>query len=114
MQKLAMLLGIILFSSNTLADYSGVRTIDRVRVDTQYVYFGVTPTPANTCNNWGEELKFDHSTEYGKSFLSTLLSAKATNAKVDLWYHASSAPGTTQENGCGSEQVSVLTGIAIR
>jgi len=114
MKKIAMLIGIILFSSNALADFSGVRSIDRVRVDTQYVYFGATPTPTNTCSSWGEDLKFDHTTEYGKSFLSTLLSAKATGAKVDLWYHASSAPGTTHENGCGGEQVSVMTGIAIR
>jgi len=105
---------IVIFSTNLLADYQGSVSINRVRIDGTYVYFGVTPQPANTCSNWGEHLKFDHTTDKGKSFLSALLTAKSSGSKIDLWYHASTNPGTNESNGCGGNEISIMVSIAIK
>lgn len=96
------------------AGYAGNLSVNRIRMDDPLVYFGTTPQPASTCSNWGEYFKFDHTTPAGKSFLSTLLMAKASGKFLDVWYIESSSPGTTQANGCNRDALSVITGIGVR
>ena len=71
-----------------------------------YTMFSTIPQPANTCSSWGEYFKFDHKTETGKAFLSMLLTAKSSAQQIQVWYTASTAPGTNQSNGCNSAAVS--------
>lgn len=96
------------------AEYAGNVEVRRVRLDGTTAWVGVGPQAAGTCSNWGEHLKFDHTTAAGKNFLSTILTAKAMGGRIDVWYTLSSAPDTDQSNGCGSAATSVLSGVAIR
>lgn len=95
------------------AGYAGKLSVNRIRMDDPMVYFGTTPQPASTCSNWGEYFKFNHTTPAGKSFLSTLLMAKASGKLIDVWYMESGAPGTDQSNGCDKDSLALLTGIGV-
>lgn len=112
-KKYASTLMMILFSGSVFADYSGTTNVKRIRVHETGTYVGFYPQPANTCSSFGEHIKFDHNTENGKAFLSTLLSAKMSGKAVHLWYTASMAPGTNETNGCTDSAMSVLTGVGI-
>lgn len=68
--------------------------------------------PQQACSNWNAYFIYDHTTETGKQFSSILLAAIAAERKVDIWYNASSAPGTTHNNGCTSATMAVVTGVS--
>jgi len=108
-----LVLLIVLFINAANADYSGNTNVKRIRVHEGSTFVGFDPQPGNTCSSWGEHIKFDHTTETGKAYLSTLLSAKMSGKPVHLWYTASTLPGTNQTNGCGDSAMSVLTGVGI-
>ncbi|HEY5603191.1 MAG TPA: hypothetical protein VIM41_08795 [Gammaproteobacteria bacterium] len=112
-KKYTLMLALLFFSSLVSADYVGNTNIKKIRVHDTVTLVGFDPQPANTCSNWGEYIKFDHRTETGKAYLSTFLSAKMSGKPVQLWYIASSAPGTNQTNGCYDGTTSTLTGVGI-
>ena len=104
---------LVISQTANAAGYAGKLSVNRIRMDDPIVYFGTTPQPASTCSNWGEYFKFDHTTPAGKSFLSTLLMAKASGKLLDVWYIESNAPGTDQSNGCAKDSLAVVTGIGV-
>lgn len=100
---------------NALAqEYASVLTIARLRVHEGYAQFGTSVQPKNTCSNYGEYFKVDLTTVDGRHFLATLLTAKAADKPIDVWYTTSSAPGTDATNGCNGTTVSVLKAVSIR
>lgn len=109
----AALAGFAVSSYSQADNYAGSLSVERVRIEAQFVIFGVNPIPPETCSNWGETLKFDHTTEFGKAALSALLVAKASGKLIDAWYHTSSAPGTFESNGCGTDQLSNMYIISL-
>lgn len=96
------------------AENAGNLDVDRIRVGATSTYFGVTPAPAGTCSNWGEEFIFDHTTETGKSYLSMLMAAKISKVKIQVWYEVSTAPGTDETTGCTSTTISTISIIALQ
>lgn len=104
----------VFFTQNTLAEeYSGALSVARVRVDPNGAFVGTNTQPGSTCSNWGEYFRFDHLSPHGKSLLAILLTAKVAGKTVEIWYTASSAPGTNQTNGCYDTTISTLTGVSI-
>lgn len=73
------------------------------------VMFGTSRQPGNTCNNGSRYFRFDSSTEGGKAMLSTLLAAKATGSRVQIWYAPSTAPGTD----CNTSSMAVVTSLGM-
>jgi hypothetical protein len=95
------------------AEHIDSLVVARIRMDSQLAVLGTTTQPANTCNWHGEFFVFDHTTSAGKSFLGTLLTAKASGRTISVWYTASGAPGTNASNGCTATTVSTLIAVAI-
>jgi hypothetical protein len=95
------------------AGYSGILSVARVRVHPAETYVGTSLQPSDTCSEFGEFYKFDHTTPHGKSLLATLLTAKATGKNVEIWYLPSTASGTNQTNGCNTSTMAVLTGVSL-
>ena len=83
-------------------------------IGTNNVYVGLVAPPADTCSTWGEHMVFDPTTDNGKAFLSALLAAQLADRTIDIWYTASSAPGSDQTNGCTGAAIAVLLQIRIR
>ena len=105
---------LLLFCSPTSAgEYFGNSTITTIRVGTD-VYVGIDPQPTNTCSHWGEHVWFDPTTVLGKTLLAGLLAAQAANKTINLWYTASTAPGTDQSTGCSTIAMAILTRIRIK
>lgn len=46
-----------------------------------------TTRPEGTCNYFSSTIKFDSSTDSGKTLLTTLLTAHVAERKVDIWFH---------------------------
>jgi len=101
-------------STNVYAGYADGVNVARVRIhDNGEAFFGVDVQPVGTCSNWGEYLKFDHTTPAGKTLMSALLVAKSSGKPIGVWYDDSSVPGATQENGCSESAMAVLTAISL-
>ena len=108
-----MIIGSIftLLTVNAYAGYSGNHTISGFfGADT--IKFGVdNRTTSDTCAYWGRHFKFDATTAAGKNILSILLAAKMANKKITVWYTASTAPGTTESNGCNPNTMATINEI---
>jgi len=113
MNKILTVFVFFFISMDVLADYSGGHTLTRIRVHVTEVYFDTTSTVPNTCNSWGEVLRFDHTTDLGTKMLTVLLTAKASGKKVAFWYIATTAPGKDHHSGCNEETMATLTAVAI-
>lgn len=112
--KAGLAIALAATAGNAVADYAYNLTVARVRTHTNgYVYVGVTPQPSGTCSLWGEYWRFDPTTPIGKSLMATLLTAKATGRPIEMWYNASSVPGTDQASGCTDSTLAVLTAIGL-
>jgi len=104
----------LLLSTSAAAGFSGSVSIkDLYSGADGIVRFASTNQPAGTCDHWGWHLQFDASTSGGKTMLSTLLASKQAEKEVNIWYTDSSAPGTSQTNGCSAESMATLTGVSI-
>ena len=78
------------------------------------IKFGVNNADTtNTCSIYGRHFQFDATTEGGKNMLSILLAASMAGKKINVWYTASSAPGTNNTNGCNDSSIAVLTQIGL-
>ena len=90
-------------------------TLARIRVQEDFglTFVGTNTQPEYTCKLNQEYFKLDHTTPDGKGFLATLLAAKMGGKTVQIWYSASSAPGTISTNGCTITTISELVGVAI-
>ncbi len=74
-----------LFSIPTFADdWTGTLKIRSIRIMSDSTYVGIQGSVPNTCNNWGEILKFDNKTEHGKALLTALLTAKSSGTPFDI------------------------------
>jgi hypothetical protein len=112
--RVAPLAAALFYSGSSLADeYAGGLTVARVRVHSTKLAFGTTSQPANTCNEYGEYFRFDPTTTSGKNWMAIVVTAKTTGKPIDVWYKASTAPGTDSNSGCSDSTNSVLTGIAL-
>jgi hypothetical protein len=110
-----MVASIIYLLSFTLCDfaYGGFDAgfkVTRLSVQSDgYVFFGTDRAPYNTCNYWYFYLQFDSNSIAGKQMLATLLTSKATNTSIDLWYNYTTTPGAVDVD-CA---ISTVTGIAL-
>ena len=95
--------------------YAGHMQITTLRaIGTNNIYVGLALPPSDTCTNFGEHLVFDYTTDNGKAIFSALLAAQAADKDFDIWYSASTAPGSDQSTGCTGAAVSVLHQVRIR
>ncbi|MDH5325959.1 MAG: hypothetical protein OEZ68_00660 [Gammaproteobacteria bacterium] len=76
--------------------------------------FGVDLSVANVCNYFGRHFRFDATTPEGKNMLAILLTAISTKRKIDVWYTASTAPGTDNNSGCTFGALAVITSVGIK
>lgn len=103
-------IALVLMCGTSLAatSYTAGLTVTRIWLSGANAYVYTDPQPADTCSYWGAYLVFDHTTQIGRSYLSTLLVAKTSGSVIDAWYSFSSSPGSNQTNGCDSAAVSTL------
>ncbi len=103
----------IVWSVPTLAEeYGGSMIVKSIRSGSNgQTFVGVVAPPPLTCDSWGEQFWFEHTTVSGKAMLAILLTLQITKGPTDVWYLPSSAPGTTQ---CTSPVTSLLTGVRTR
>jgi len=99
-------------SSSALAEYSTGELGRIITMASGTVLFGMKVQPPNSCNNFTEQVRFDATTQAGKNLLSSLLAAKAANRTVNIWYTASTTPGTSYPT-CNEYTMAELTSIAI-
>jgi hypothetical protein len=112
--KTIIVIASLLFISTANAGYLGGKTPLYI-YGSKGVAFGIAKQnlPKDLCSYWGRQFTFDATTESGKNMLSILLAAKMANKKIDIWYRASKAPGTSHTNGCKHSTMAVLTMIGI-
>lgn len=91
-----------------------VTSVKRVYT-TEYgiTYVGFSAQPPGTCSYWGEYMKFDTTTDAGKNMLSVVIAAKVSKHSVNIWYAESSAPGSTNTDGCNTTTMATLTGVGL-
>lgn len=112
---LAVSMIMLLAYTPAYADFIGGQTISRIFTGATYTSFGVqNAPPAKTCDYFGIQFRFDHTTPAGKAKLSMLLSAKMAGKKLDVWYWPSTAPGTNHKTGCNGTTLSSSHMIGIR
>ncbi|GLX78751.1 hypothetical protein tinsulaeT_20910 [Thalassotalea insulae] len=105
-----------IFSGNVIAEngYSAGHTINKLYIQNDgYVSFGTDKPVTDSCNYFGYQFTFDTTTEAGKSKLSLLLAAKMAEKKVNLWYRASTTPGTDQNNGCTRNTMALVYSVGL-
>lgn len=113
MKKLILAFAGCTLSFNAFAGL-GTSKLTFIRMfENDYVVFAQTTQPTGTCSNFGAYFKFDPKTSDGKTFLAMLMTAKATGTAVSVWYTDSPTPGTNESNGCSSDNLSKVTGVAI-
>jgi hypothetical protein len=89
------------------------QSVERFRIHTNEAFLKLSGAPPVTCTNHGEQLRVDTTTALGRQVIATLLAAQTTNRTVTVWYTNSTAPGTTEANGCTSAAMARVTGIAL-
>jgi hypothetical protein len=96
--------------------WAGGLTVADVRTSdyTVETYFGTTSQPRDTCSYFGYYFRFDATTVQGKNMYATLLAAKLSGKPVAVWYHNSSAPGTTETTDCTDVALAAVYGITIQ
>lgn len=95
-------------------EYLGRSKVNRViSTGTGYTLFGTDIQGPNTCDYYLTYYRFDSSTAAGKNMTATVLMARATGQLIDVWYSASTAPGTNQSNGCYEFNIAVPSMIGI-
>jgi hypothetical protein len=97
------------------AGFVSHQSLDRFNTDGNFVLFGVgdVAPAADTCTYYHDQFKFDASTAQGKNMLALLLLVKETGQPLDIWYEPSSAPGTTEANGCGEFTLSIVDNVGV-
>lgn len=106
----AMILVNFISSEPAYAGYGGGLLVNRLLVQAGgTVFFGTDSQPDDTCRYFDFDFKFDSTAVGGKQLLGTLLTAKSTNAIIDLWYEATTTPGASYSN-CDP---SVVNGAAL-
>lgn len=107
-----LLLCLLLLSLNASAAYVANAQLGRVHVKSNgYAYIQVTSPPADTCDWNTEDFRFSYTTSAGQGLLSQLLSTKAANRPLYIWYTSSTTPGTNETNGCTEATMAIITGI---
>ena len=92
-------------------EYLALANITFIRSFATWTLVGVASPPATTCDSWGEQFRFDHTTIDGKVLLTQMLTAQTANRAVDLWFFPSSAPGTTM---CATAAMGLVTMVRTR
>jgi hypothetical protein len=108
------ILSLVLFNGIARADYIGEIQFQRIFVEDNWCYVQVTDDVPNTCSYFYYRFKFDTTTNQGKIMYSALLMAKALNSPVDIWYTASTLPGTDENNGCNPTTMAVASAVAFQ
>lgn len=78
-----------------------------------YVYFGTSTQPSGTCNYYTSYFRFDSTTPIGKNQFAMLLAAKASGKTIEVWYFVSTAPGTTEANGCTVNSMALVDSLGV-
>lgn len=105
-----------LITSAAHGEYTvGKVSLIRTTGSTGHTDFGIeNPDSSNTCSCYGYNFRFNTATPGGKAMHSNLLTAKASDKEVLIWYDASTTPGTNNTNGCTWDTLAVTSGIGIR
>jgi hypothetical protein len=112
LKRLLFFMCLLSMVSGAQAGYIDGQDLNRVYVGSDgFAYFGTTVQPTGTCYYFGEYIRFDAKSDAGKAMLGVLLSAKAAQRKITVWYTDSTTAGTTHANGCTPTTMSVATGI---
>jgi hypothetical protein len=91
---------------------NGVK-VARLRTLNSDAFVGTTIQAPNTCSYYGEHIKFDPTTATGKAIMATIMLAKALDKPIEIWYTVSTAPGTTEANGCSPATMAVAFGVGM-
>ena len=104
---------ILLFTNGATAEYAGWRTPSLI-FGSEIIRFGVDNPPADTCDYFNRQFRFDATTEGVKNMLSILLAARLASKEIEIWYSPSSKPGTNHTNGCADTDIARVYHIGIR
>jgi hypothetical protein len=74
---------------------------------------GVSAPPANTCDYWGLQFRFDPTTAKGKNLLALLLQASSMGKNIGVGFDNSTAPGTNGNNGCSLSTMATLEVVRV-
>lgn len=103
---------ILLIPATSFAGYVG-NVLPSNMFGAKTIKFGVNNPPSDTCNYYNRHFAFDATTDEGKNILSILLAVMMSGRVVDVWYTASTAPGSNQNSGCKESTMAVVTSIGI-
>lgn len=95
------------------AGYFGPQSVERMRVHETYTMLRISGSPPNVCTNYGDQLMVDNSVAYGKQVIAVVLAAQLSNRRIVVWYNDSTAPGTTETNGCTGSSLAKITGVQL-
>lgn len=104
------LLSLTLFIGTANAAYIG-NVESKKMFGSTAILFGVANPPTDTCDYFGRHFYFDATTDSGKNMLSMLLAAEMANRKINVWYVESTAPQTTEKNGCVQSSMAKVESI---
>lgn len=109
-----MIICLFILSLNANAAYVANAQLGRVHIKSNgYAYIQVSSPPTDTCDWNSEDFRFSYTTTAGQGLLSNLLSAKAANKPIYIWYTSSTTPGKNETNGCTETTMAIITGIGM-
>ena len=103
---------VIFLSTVSEAAYVGGQSISKL-YGSSAIKFGISNPSSDTCSYYGRQFIFDATTDKGKNILSILLAAKMANKNINVWYTASSQPGTDEKSGCNGSTLATVADIGI-
>lgn len=109
----AVVVSLLCLSTPAQAGYLSALGIKRFRIHNGQAWLRVDAAPSGTCTNYTDQFAFDPSTTLGKQTVAALLLAQAAGRQITLWYTDSTAPGTSEMDGCSFTSAAKITGIAV-
>lgn len=114
LKKLLISVCLLFMSTSSFAAYTSAKTPIKL-YGADFFYFGIEENaPSDTCDHHSRKFKLDVTENKGKNMLSLLLAAKLANKKIDIWYTASTTPGTNKDTGCTQSTMAEVFYIGIQ
>ncbi|MEM7763890.1 MAG: hypothetical protein AAF290_07385 [Pseudomonadota bacterium] len=109
-------IGIVTFAllCPMLADAGWVKgMVDGFYVTPTDLRVSVTGAGAGTCSSWNYEFRLPNTSTQYEDILATVIAAHISKVDTTVWYTDSTAPGTTQTNGCTESSMAVITALGM-
>ena len=100
-------------ATSASASYYGPQSVDRMRVHQNHAMLRVSGSPPVVCTNYSDQFLIDTSVDYGKQVMAVVLAAQLSGRRIIVWYNDSTAPGTTEANGCTGSAMAKITGVQL-